>query len=785
MSLERLRLLIESTSEWTWEVDAQWKYTHTSPRFTDLLGYEPHEVIGKTVFELMPPVEAQRVRSEVEKYSEHRWPFACIENINLRKDGQPVILETTGMPILDAQGNLIGYMGIDRDITEQKKAQGILGSYSRQLQTLSLAAQQINTVLDVPVVMRSLTASAMEVTSASAGTAGLVVEGQIVFSEYNRQGQTFSVDYRFPFGYGVPGWVAQTREPYVSSDCEHDEHVDPAIQKELGFRTLADVPILSSDGHLLGCFEVHDKADGSFNDQDVEMLKGLAASAAIAIQNAQRLQELKDTKEVLQNTTDRLSALIRATPEPVIVLDIQGRVTFWSPAAERALGWIEEETLGQPLPYLEPEQVQEHQALRARAISGELKTFEVARHKKDGSPILLNVSVAPLRDDQGNVTGLMTINTDITDRKRTEDALRKSEEKFRLAFETSPVGMALCRMDGSFVEANQAYLDIIGYSWEEAISLSYWDVTPKEYYEQEIQQLESMEKTGKYGPYMKEYIKKSGERVPVLLSGMVARIDDQNHIWSIVADMTERKRYEEDLQRTAEELRRSNQELEQFAYVASHDLQEPLRMVTGFMGLLKRNYEDRLDDKAREYVDFAVDGAERMSGLIRDLLDFSRVGTRGHEWQPVAMRWVLDKVLQQCGTAIRDSGAEVVAGELPTVCGDEQQLVQLLQNLITNAIKFRREGVAPRIEVSAEAQDERWLFSVADNGIGIDPSQAERVFEIFQRLHTRDRYEGTGIGLAICRKIVERHGGRIWVEPAPGGGSTFYFTLPVAKDAPE
>jgi signal transduction histidine kinase len=274
-----------------------------------------------------------------------------------------------------------------------------------------------------------------------------------------------------------------------------------------------------------------------------------------------------------------------------------------------------------------------------------------------------------------------------------------------------------------------------------------------------------------------------------LTSALEAALDARRRQYEVRDLLESLRRLNETLEqrvaaRTAD-LERSNSELEQFAYVASHDLQEPLRMVTGFMGLLKRNYDDRLDDKAREYVDFAVDGAQRMSELIRDLLDFSRVGTRGREWQPVEMRWVLDKALQQCGTAIRDSGAEVVAGELPTVCGDERQLVQLLQNFITNAIKFRREGVDPRIEVSAERQDERWLLSVADNGIGIDLSQAERVFEIFQRLHTRDRYEGTGIGLAICRKIVERHGGRIWVESTPGEGSTFYFTLPVAKDAPE
>jgi len=225
------------------------------------------------------------------------------------------------------------------------------------------------------------------------------------------------------------------------------------------------------------------------------------------------------------------------------------------------------------------------------------------------------------------------------------------------------------------------------------------------------------------------------------------------------------------------ELEHSNKELEQFAYVASHDLQEPLRMVSSYTELLERRYGDKLDDKAREFIGYAVDGAVRMQRLINDLLEFSRVSTRGKALQPVDVTRVLGTVRANLSVAIQDAGALVTNDDLPTVMADETQLVQLLQNLIGNAIKFRGRD-RPHVHVGAQATATEWVFAVRDNGIGIAPEYFERIFVIFQRLHARDEYPGTGIGLAVCRRILDRHGGRIWVESEPGHGSTFYFALP-------
>ncbi|TMQ14417.1 MAG: PAS domain S-box protein [Deltaproteobacteria bacterium] len=242
-----------------------------------------------------------------------------------------------------------------------------------------------------------------------------------------------------------------------------------------------------------------------------------------------------------------------------------------------------------------------------------------------------------------------------------------------------------------------------------------------------------------------------------------------------IMDITERKRIED-------RIRRANAELEQFAYIASHDLQEPLRMVASFTELLGQRYRGQLDAKADQYMFYAIDGARRMQRLIADLLAYSRVGSQGGPLVPVACDSVVQRVLAVLQPAIAEAGASLDIAPLPAVQADEDQLGQLLQNLIGNALKFRRDA-APHVRIAARAQGDRWLFSVADNGIGIETRYAERVFQMFQRLHERGAFEGSGIGLAIAKRIVERHGGRIWFESAPGEGTTFFFTLAAAGPA--
>jgi light-regulated signal transduction histidine kinase (bacteriophytochrome) len=272
-----------------------------------------------------------------------------------------------------------------------------------------------------------------------------------------------------------------------------------------------------------------------------------------------------------------------------------------------------------------------------------------------------------------------------------------------------------------------------------------------------------------------EFLQRAKDELEIKVAERTEELRDANAHLSVELD--ERRRAEQRLARYTAELARSNAELEQFAYVASHDLQEPLRMVASFTQLLARRYRGQLDKDADEFIGFAVDGATRMQSLINDLLAYSRVGTRGKPFAPTDCGAVLKMALDNLARSVEESGAVITHDPLPTVTGDEVQLTQLFQNLIANAIKFRGRET-PRIHVSAEKQGPQWIFAVRDNGIGIAPEQQERIFMIFQRLHHRSEYPGTGIGLAICKKILERHGGRIWVESKPGEGATFYLGLP-------
>jgi len=319
---------------------------------------------------------------------------------------------------------------------------------------------------------------------------------------------------------------------------------------------------------------------------------------------------------------------------------------------------------------------------------------------------------------------------------------------------------------------------LFGYRAEEVVGRPITLLLPPDRIREEEQILERV-RTGRRVEHLEtSRVTKDGSRLDVSVTVSPVKDHDGRIIGAskILRDITARKRAEETLRQTAADMARSNKDLEQFAYVASHDLREPLRMVTGFMSLLKDHCQGKLDAKADEYIDFASDGAFRMQGLIDDLLAYSRAG-RGETTEPTDVGAVLDGVVRTLTVSIEESGAVITRDPLPTIASNPMELAQVFQNLIANALTFRGER-KPEIHVGAQRQPDGWLLSVRDNGIGIDPQFADRIFLIFQRLHTREHYPGTGIGLAICKKVVERHGGRIWVESQPGVSSTFYFTIP-------
>jgi len=271
-----------------------------------------------------------------------------------------------------------------------------------------------------------------------------------------------------------------------------------------------------------------------------------------------------------------------------------------------------------------------------------------------------------------------------------------------------------------------------------------------------------------------ETVRKARDELEMRVQERTADLSKTNE--SLQAEIEGRKRAETEILRYSDELKRSNNELQQFAYVASHDLQEPLRMISSYLQLIERRYKDKLDRDADEFIEYAVDGAKRLQNMINGLLEFSRVETGGQLFEPVDCEKVLDDTLANLKVAIEENSAVINHDLLPTVMADRSQMLQLFQNLIGNAIKFRGQE-APRIYVSNRRKDDEWIFSVKDNGIGIEEQYKERIFDLFERLHGRG-YSGTGIGLSVCKRIVERHGGKIWLESGDGRGSTFYFTIP-------
>jgi PAS domain S-box-containing protein len=537
------------------------------------------------------------------------------------------------------------------------------------------------------------------------------------------------------------------------------------------------------------CFQAGEFWEDTFPIRDRDGNYNLFLSRAVPFRDAQGKvlrwfgthTDISESKEA----EARYRGLLEAAPDAMVVVNQAGEIVLLNVQAEKQFGYRRDELVGQKVKNIIPEGFAERLIAdgtrsAAEALAQQIGTgIELSALRKDGTEFPIEIMLSPLESAEGTlVTAAIR---DISVRKDTEKHLAQMEGRYRGLLEAAPDAMVVVNQAGEIVLLNVQAEIQFGYRRHELVGQKVKNIIPEGFAERLVadalrsaedalaQQIGTgIELNGRH---------KNGGNFPIEI--MLSPLESAEGILvtAAVRDITARKKAEAQLLGKVEELNRSNEELGQFAYIASHDLQEPLRMVASYTQLLSRRYKGKLDADADEFIAFAVDGASRMQHLIQDLLTFSRVGTKGQELLETSSEDALRRALINLRSAIQESGAEVTHDPLPMVLADDMQLTQLFQNIIGNGIKYQSPGI-PKVHISAHRNDDKkWMFSIKDNGLGIDPQYFERIFGMFQRLHKREEFEGTGIGLAICKKIVERHGGNILVQSHPGQGSTFQFPL--------
>jgi PAS domain S-box-containing protein len=514
----------------------------------------------------------------------------------------------------------------------------------------------------------------------------------------------------------------------------------------------------------------------------VVMLEGVTSLLIFGVAGWMTFRDLgargRAAREVLYRE-ERTRLLIEGVQDyAIFLLDPHGTVVSWNAGAERIKGYKAEEVVGTNFarfyPQEDVDQGRPAMELRIAAAEGRSET-ERWRVRKDGSRFWSKLVITAARSPSGALLGFSEISHDITERKETD-------ARYRGLLEAAPDAMVVVNQTGEIVLLNLQAQKQFGYRIDELVGRPVKHIIPEGFAERLVADgtrsaAEALAQQIGTGIELQGH-RKDGSDFPIeiMLSPLASR--EGTLVTAAIRDISVRKVAEALLVKTVGELKRSNDELKHFAYVASHDLQEPLRMVASYTQLLAKRYRGQLDSDADEFIAYAVDGCNRMQQMIRDLLTYSSAGTGAMDPQTISSELALDVALANLRVAMEESGALVTRDSLPTVTTDDTQLTQVFQNLIGNAIKYRGSAV-PRIHVSARTGGRRErIFSVRDNGIGMDPQYFDKIFVLFQRLHGRGEFAGTGIGLSICKKILERLGGRIWVESQLDQGSTFHFALP-------
>lgn len=481
----------------------------------------------------------------------------------------------------------------------------------------------------------------------------------------------------------------------------------------------------------------------------------------------------KDSPPGLEHAAE----LLRQSGDPVFIVDLEGSIIDVNGETVRLYGWSLDELAGEGIDLIVPEhRFEQSRDLWQRCLRGEnIHNVETERRNQAGVVFPVSMTLARIKDDRGQVVAVGVTTHDLSPLKHAEARLRRMNKVFM----ESQTPMSILDLQGRVLDANLASDRMLGWTLEERLGQLPALVKPSDLRSRALEHVERVLKAGKIDDFEFEVRTKEGEVLELLVGMSLLRDENGEPIGiSVVAkDITELKRTAQVLARTAKEVEERNRELQDFAFVMSHDLQEPLRSIVGFSKLLHERAVSSLDEESRQYLGVVEKCGKKLQTLIKDLLSFASVGREEASSSPVDLSAACDAAVESLRSAIEEAGAEVAHERMPVVRADAVQMSLLFQNLIGNAIKYRGEK-APQVRVRAERVPEGWQVSVRDNGLGIDPAYHKQIFEVFQRLHTYERIPGTGMGLAICKRIVERHGGRIWVESEPGKGSTFRFTIP-------
>ncbi|MBX9601086.1 MAG: PAS domain S-box protein [Bryobacteraceae bacterium] len=516
-------------------------------------------------------------------------------------------------------------------------------------------------------------------------------------------------------------------------------------------------------------------------------LDAFPSSGGVTLFSRSATQRRKAEQD-LQDANRRLALHLANTPLAVIEFSSDFRLTMWSGQAERMFGWSSNEVVGRRIfdfPWVFESDAAAIRRLMENMESGaSLQTVSRNRnYRKDGAVIECEWYNSSLVDSAGRIESVFSFVLDVTEQRRHQQALRESEVRSRAIFDSAAVGMATCSLpEGRYTAVNAKMCEITGYTAEELKRLTYLDIThPEDRAENRRQFTELASGIRPSFSLNKRYMRRDGRLIWVRATNALIRDESGMplHTVASIEDITAQVETEASLRAANEELIRANTDLEQFAYSASHDLKEPLRQVGIFAQLLQKRYGPTLDEDANAFLNNITGGAQRMEQLLSDLLNYTQTATQpGRPVEPVEVSEVLAEVKKNLATVIMKNDAAVVTEALPAVRVERAHLIQLFQNLVSNAIKYRSAGRAPVIRVRASSEGALWRFSIQDNGIGIPADYHKQVFGLFKRLHTSSAYPGTGIGLALCKRIVERYGGAIWVESEPEKGSTFFLTLP-------